>query len=266
MSVTLTPLDAALIAALGDHAVPAALGIARLLPCIAWLPYLGAGALPSRTVRVLLVLVVLVGMWPVTADLQRPQGLPALALAAMTEAIIGTVLGLMLALPYHAFHAVGSIIDTQRGAGVGALLDPLTGVEATEMANLLQMMSAVVFLVAGGMVPLLAAVQGSYVLLPMGGNFLPDLPSIHGFVDIVLSAALRMAAPVLLLLFLVEILLGVISRFAQQLNAFSVSLAVKSVLAFAALLVYLMVTMTEQVPVLWRQYPALRGILPGAAG
>jgi hypothetical protein len=38
MSVTLTPLDAALINALGDHAVPAALGIARLLPCIAWLP------------------------------------------------------------------------------------------------------------------------------------------------------------------------------------------------------------------------------------
>lgn len=262
----LTSLDSGLVHALGEHAVPATLGLARLLACFAWLPYLSSGAVPPRMVRVIMALVVLIGLWPVTESVQRPADMLSLGLAVLREAMAGTVLGLMLALPYHVFHALGSLIDTQRGAGVGAMLDPLTGVEATEMANLLQMMSAVVFLVAGGMVPLLAAVQGSYVLLPMGGNFLPDLPSIHGFVDIVLSAALRMAAPVLLLLFLVEILLGVISRFAQQLNAFSVSLAVKSVLAFAALLVYLMVTMTEQVPVLWRHYPALRGILPGAAG
>ncbi|MBJ7517656.1 MAG: flagellar biosynthetic protein FliR, partial [Stenotrophomonas sp.] len=176
------------------------------------------------------------------------------------------VLGLLLALPYHVFHAIGSVIDTQRGAGVGAMLDPLTGVEATEMANLLQMMSAVVFLVAGGLVPLLEAIQGSYVLVPMGGSFLPELSGMHSFVDIVLSAAMRMAAPVLLLLLLVEILLGVISRFAQQLNAFSVSLAVKSMLAFAAMLVYFMLSMTDQVPALWRQYPALRGLLPGVPG
>lgn len=264
MSLQLSALDAEIIAALRDHAVPAALGIARLLPCFAWLPYLGAGALPSRMVRVLLALVVMVGMWPVTADLQRPEGLVGLALAATTEAMIGTVLGLMLALPYHVFHAIGSVIDTQRGAGVGALLDPLTGVEATETANLLQMFSAVVFLVAGGMLPLVEAIHGSYTLVPMGTAFVPDLPSIHGFMDIVFSSAVRMAAPVLVLLFLVEIVLGVLSRFAQQLNAFSVSLAVKTFLAFLAMLFYFMHTMTEQVPALWRLYPPLRGLLPEA--
>lgn len=264
--MVLTSLDSAFIQALGEHAVPATLGLARLLACFAWLPYLSSGAIPSRMVRVILALVVLIGLWPVTDAAPRPLDMPSLGLAVLREAMAGTVLGLMLALPYHVFHAIGSVIDTQRGAGVGAMLDPLTGVEATEMANLLQMMSAVVFLVAGGMVPLLEAVQGSYVLVPMGGRFLPDLASIHGFMDIVLSAAIRMAAPVLLLLLLVEILLGVVSRFAQQLNAFSVSLAMKSVLAFAAMLVYLMLALTEQVPALWRQYPALRGIVPGGAG
>lgn len=245
-----------------DHAVPAALGMARLAACFAWIPYLSSGALPSRMLRMLLALIVLVGMWPVTAEMQRPEGLLGLALAAMVEAMIGTTLGLMLALPYHVFHAIGSVIDTQRGAGVGAMLDPLTGVEATETANLLQMFSAVVFLVAGGLVPLMEAVQGSYTLIPMGTGFLPDLPSVHGFMDIVFSAALRMAAPVLLLLFLVEVVLGVLSRFAQQLNAFSVSLSVKSFLAFLAMLFYFMPVMTDQVPALWRLHPPLRGLLP----
>lgn len=266
MQIGMTPLEGELMRALGEYAVPATLGLARLLACFAWLPYLSSGAVPSRMVRVVTALVVLIGLWPVTETVQRPPDMPSLGLAALREAMAGTVLGLMLALPYHVFHAVGSLIDTQRGAGVGAMLDPLTGVEATEMANLLQMMSVVVFLVAGGMVPLLEAVQGSYQLVPMGSALLPDLASIHGFVDIVLSAAIRMAAPVLLLLFLVEILLGIVSRFAQQLNAFSVSLAVKSALAFAAMLVYLVASMTTQVPALWRQYPVLRGLAAGAAG
>lgn len=257
-------LDAQLIHALSGYLVPAALGLTRLLACFAWLPYLGAGALPSRMLRVAVALVVLVGLWPVT-DLQtRPAGLLGLALATGREALVGTALGLMLALPYHVFHAMGSLVDTQRGAGVGAMMDPLSGVEATEMANLLQMMSAAVFLLAGGLLPLLQVLQQSYAVVPIGADFVPSLGSVHTLMDGVLGAALRMAAPVILLLFLVEIMLGVLSRFAQQLNAFSVSLAVKSIIAFAALLVYLMGTISGQVPALWRQYPALRVLATGA--
>jgi type III secretion protein T len=204
----------------------------------------------------------MIGMWPVTESVARPSDTLGLLFALFSEALIGTMLGLMLALPYHVFHALGSIIDSQRGASVGAMLDPLSGVEATELANLLQMFSAVVFLVAGGLVPLLEAVQASYTLIPMGTRVVPELGSVHSFVDVMLSAAMRMAAPVLLLLFLVEIVLGVLSRFAQQMNAFSVSLAVKSFLAFLAMLFYLMLVMTDQVPVLWRTYSPLRVLLP----
>jgi len=259
-------LDAQLMQALSGYLAPAALGLTRLLTCFAWLPYLGAGAIPSRLLRLCVALVVLVGLWPVTELGDRPTDLMGMALATAREALVGTALGLMLALPYHVFHAVGSLLDTQRGAGVGAMMDPLSGVEATEMANLLQMMSAVVFLLAGGLLPLLQAVQQSYALVPIGADFVPVVGALHTLMDVVLGAALRMAAPVILLLFLVEIMLGVLSRFAQQLNAFSVSLAVKSIIAFAALLVYLMGTITGQVPALWQQYPALRVLATGADG
>ncbi len=266
--MTMASMNAVLIQALGEHVVPATLGLARLVTCFAWLPYLSSGALPSRLIRMTLALAVLVGMWPVTEGIERPADLLGLALATGREALVGTALGLMLALPYHVFHAVGSLVDTQRGAGVGAMLDPLSGVEATEMANFMQMMSAVVFLVAGGLVPLLQVLQESYRAVPMGAGFLPEVSSLHTLLDTVLSAALRMAAPVVLLLFLVEILLGVVSRFAQQLNAFSISLSVKSVLAFVALLVYLMLVMTGQVPMLWADHSALRvfDMSDGASG
>jgi len=259
----LASLDNQMISILGSHAVPATLGMARLVACFAWLPYLSAGAVSSRMVRILLALVILAGIWPVTESMQRPADLPELAVATFTEVLVGTLLGLMLALPYHVFHALGALVDTQRGAGVGAILDPLSGVEATELANLLQLFAVVVFLVAGGLVPMMQAVHGSYAVIPMGARFIPEPASIHGLVDVILSAAVRMAAPVLLLLFLVELLLGVLSRFAQQLNAFSVSLAVKSALAFLALLYYLMLVMTRQVPALWQLYPPLRSLSAG---
>lgn len=259
----LSALDELLLRAIGDHAVPAALGIARLLPCIAFLPFLSGGVAPSRLLRVILVLTIMIGIWPVTESLQRPADLLGLALAAAIEALIGTALGLTLALPFHVFHAVGSFVDTQRGAGVGAMLDPVGGVEATESATLLQMFSVVAFLVAGGLVPLLEVLQGSYQLVPMGTRFVPDLASTHAFVGVLLASALRIAGPVLLLLLLVEIVLGVLSRMAQQLNAFSVSLAVKSFIAFLGLLMYLPLTLTGQVPALWRLYPALRVLADG---
>ena len=58
-----------------------------------------------------------------------------------------------------------------------------------------------------------------------------------------LSAALLsgigIAAPALLAMLLADLLLGMLSRFAPQLNAFSIALTVKSVIACLILLMYL---------------------------
>lgn len=66
-------------------------------------------------------------------------------------------------------------------------------------------------------------------------------------------------------MFLVEILLGTLSRFAQQLNPFSISLAVKSLIAFIALFLYLMPTITRQVPLIRDSTDALKLLLPAAS-
>jgi len=164
-------------------------------------------------------------------------------------------------LPFHIFHGMGAIIDNQRGAGIGAMLDPVSGMEATETSNLLQLMSVVVFLATDGMVVLLEVIQDSYTLIPMGGVLALDLPRVQDFAGTLLAGAVRMALPVLLLLFLVEVLLGVLSRFAQQMNPFSISLAVKSYIAFIALLFYLMPTVAQQVPLIRDSTDALQLLL-----
>lgn len=248
LAVVLSPLDAELVALVREHAVPAILGMARIGACFIWIPYLSPGVMPSKLSRSVIALMIVIGLWPLPSVVMLPQDMLAMAGATLREALIGSAIGLVVALPFHIFHGMGAIIDNQRGAGIGAMLDPVSGVDATESANLIQMMSVVVFLATGGLVHLLEVLQASYSLAPMGAGIALDLNALQTYAGRVLSGALRMALPVLLLLFLVEMFLGVLSRFAQQMNAFSVSLAVKSFIAFLALLFYLMPTVTTQVP------------------
>ncbi|HEY9132750.1 MAG TPA: type III secretion system export apparatus subunit SctT [Dyella sp.] len=252
----LSPLDRELIALVHEHGQRAAIATVRIASCFAWLPYLSSGTVSSRLTRTVLAMIVLVGMWPVTEGMIVPVDMfDAVRLAGM-EALIGTGLGLVLSFPYHAFHALGAMSDNQRGASISSAVDPLSGIEATETANLLQLFSATLFLSLGGMTALLEAVYESYRWLPIGAAFQFDADGLTLHMGHLLAAAVRMAAPLLLLLMLAEVCLGMLSRFAQQLNAFSESLAIKSMVAFLALAIYLMPLMQRELPALWRSLPA----------
>ncbi len=260
----LSPLDAELVALTRDHMVPMILGIARIGACLVWIPYLSPGVMPAKMARTVVAVMMLIGLWPSTVGtaVAMPQDMLSMGGVLLREVLLGTAIGMVVALPFHIFHGMGAIIDNQRGAGVGAMLDPTSGVEATELANLLQLMAVVVFLATDGMLVLLEVIQASYALVPLGGGFDLNVDKLHAYAATLLAGAVRMALPVLLLLFLVEILLGVLSRFAQQMNPFSISLAVKSLIAFIALLFYLMPTIARQVPQIRDHADALQMLLP----
>lgn len=257
----LSPLDAELVALARDHGLPALLGMARIGACLVWIPYLSPGVMPAKMTRSVIAMMVLIGLWPSTAGAMVPQDILSTAGVVLREVLIGTAMGMVVALPFHIFHGLGAIVDNQRGAGIGAMLDPISGIEATETSNLLQLMSVMVFLATDGMIVLLEVIQDSYTLIPMGGVLALDLARVQDFAGTLLAGAVRMALPVLLLLFLVEVLLGVLSRFAQQMNPFSISLAVKSFIAFIALLFYLMPTLVHQVPLIRDTTDALQLML-----
>jgi type III secretion protein T len=258
MSLPLSPLDASLMEVIRQQAEPVLLGLGRIGACIVWLPYLSTGTVPSRLIRTCTAALILFGLWRSTGYAPGAiQGQFGLFLAVGREVMLGTVMGLVLAFPIHAVHAFGSIIDYQRGASISSVLDPVHGTEATEMANFLQMVSAMVFLAAGGMLSMLRAIQGSYALVPMGGSWSVNISQTIAYVPQLAGEALRMSLPVIILLLLVECLLGVLSRFAEQMNAFSIALALKSFVAFLGLMVYAMWTLTSDVPAMMGRWSGL---------
>lgn len=256
-------IDIELVMAVQDHLYAAALGLARIATCVAWLPYFGAGALPSKVLKTLVGILIYLGLGTAFTAGQAgvPDGVGLFML--LSEGVIGTGLGLAMAAPYHLFHALGGIIDGQRGGSVGALVDPLSGVEATETSNLLQLAAACMFLSTGGMVGVLEVLRTSYEMFPAGAGFQLRPDALTDHLSVLFSNLLRIAGPVLVLLLMVDMMLGVLSRFAQQLNAFSLTLSVKSVVAFAAMLAYVFACMSGEVQHSWESSEPLRLFVPG---
>ncbi|AZN35899.1 type III secretion system export apparatus subunit SctT [Iodobacter ciconiae] len=220
-----------------DWLAAAAMGFARIGPVFFMLPFLNSNVL-TGVVRITVSMLVSMSLWP-----YPPGALPEFNtlwyLGMMSrEVMVGSLLGCLLSWPFWVFHALGSIIDNQRGATLSSSIDPANGVDTPELANLLNIFAAVVYLQGGGLTLLLEVMASSYQLCGPLKSCTPELLPVLGMLTKMAAKALVLASPVVAALLLSEFTLGLLSRFAPQMNAFSISLTVKSGIALLILLLY----------------------------
>jgi type III secretion protein T len=221
------------------HALFAAtlLGFARLAPIFFMLPFLNNGVLTGAPRQAVIVLVAM-GFWAMAGvPAPAPDGLAYFGLL-LREAGIGVLLGTLLCWPFWVLHAMGNLIDNQRGAMLSSTVDPANGVDTSELANFLQLFAAVVYLEGGGMLLMLETIEHSYRLCTPASGCQMHLQALFGLLDALVSKTLVISAPVVATLLISEALLGLLSRYAPQMNAFSVSLTVKSLVALSVLMLY----------------------------
>jgi type III secretion protein T len=224
----------------------AILGFARLAPIFFMLPFLNSGVLTGVPRQTVIVLVAL-GFWTyVGVPLPDLDGLAFFGLV-LREAGIGVLLGCLLCWPFWVLHAMGNLIDNQRGAMLSSTVDPANGVDTSELANFLQLFAAVVYLEGGGMLLMLETVGHSYRICAPASGCEMYLPSVLSLLDALVSKTLVISAPVVATLLISEALLGLLSRYAPQMNAFSVSLTVKSLVALVVLMLYFGVHLPDEV-------------------
>lgn len=235
-------MDAATCADLRSFVAALGLTQPRILAMFIAVPLFGRQMLPG-----LLRLGVAAGLGalaapPLMAPLaQGPAGLDLVTLAAK-EALLGFALGYLLALPFWAVEAVGFLIDNQRGASIGSTLNPLTGNDSSELGLLFSQGFMAFVFASGAFTLMLGLLYRSFVLWPVL-QWQPVLPAAGvagwlGQLDGLERAALLMAAPVVIAMFLSELGLALASRFAPQLQVFFLAMPIKSGLALLVLVLY----------------------------
>lgn len=161
---------------------------------------------------------------------------------AFKEAFIGLVLGYAFAVPFWILEAVGFFIDNQRGAGLGATLDPLTGNDSSPLGQLFLQAFVVFFVIANGPQLMLTCLYDSFHLWP-AASWYPllrgdSVPAMLGMLSTLVRTAILLACPVMIVMFLAEVGIALISRFVPQLQVFFIAMPIKSAIAFFVLVLY----------------------------
>ncbi|HDU8564959.1 TPA: type III secretion system export apparatus subunit SctT [Morganella morganii] len=220
----------------------ALLSSVRLFAAFSFLPFLNDKFILSRTSRGIIIFLM-------AQCLSGNGDYPAAEFSVvniLSEIITGMVMGLVYSTPFFIFSAFGEYIDNQRGANISDTADPTTGTDASPFSTFMNLFSVSFFLLNDGFVLLMTSVQDSFRLLPPG-TLLTEIhyAAVFDWLTNSLSLSLLFCMPVLIILFISEVSLGILALYNSQLNPFSLSLSIKSIIAFLlALLLFRSTTMT----------------------
>jgi type III secretion protein T len=192
-------------------------------------------------------------------------------LLAFKESVLGLVIGLLSSIGFWAVHAAGTIIEYQAGLSMATTIDPNSGQEDSLIGTLFMQIFIVLFLASGGLLAMIGMLFDSYKvwplasLAPLVGNLELTGVMVRGVAELV-AIAVKVAAPFIILMLLLEGALGLLSRFAPQLNVFFLALPLKMLVMTAMLLLYGL-AMTDAIRLLpIADFSSILRALKGAAG
>lgn len=202
-------------------------------------PFFAAAAVPVQLrVAITGALAVLVSAWvPVTV----PPALLSLAgmLALLAEVLIGLSLGFVLQLSFAAPVLAAEQIGGAMGMSIAASADPVNGARSPMLGQYFTILLTLIFLGLGAHLTWLELVVESYRTFPPGNAWLTaqQIERVPAFAAQMFVAAIAIALPVTLILLLVQIASGVLSRSAPSLNLFALGLPAGILAGLAALIV-----------------------------
>jgi type III secretion protein T len=176
-------------------------------------------------------------------DIVGLRGGYVIAAHGAKELFIGVLLGLVFGLPFWKIQAVGEAIDNQRGVAGLAINEPNVREPAAATAVLLSLVATTAFFIVGGMKILTETFYISYTIFPVNA-FLPPLASLNlaplvGMIGAIFRYMVVVSAPILILLFLVDLSLFFLNRSAQRFNIFDLSMIAKAIVYALVLPLYI---------------------------
>lgn len=191
-------------------------------------PPFSFSAIPARVKAMLAVglsLAVSPAITPGYHTLETPEYLMALVL----ELVVGAVLGLLVMLVFAAIQSAGGLIDMFGGFSMAQGFDPLSMINGAQFTRLFQMTALALMFSSGAYQIIIGGLTRSFTAFPIGGGMdlsAPVAAMTTGLTQMFL-ASVQIAGPLLVVLFLADAGLGLLTRVAPALNAFTMSFPLK---------------------------------------
>jgi flagellar biosynthetic protein FliR len=141
------------------------------------------------------------------------------------EVFVGLLLGFISRMVFFAVDLAGNIVASELGMNMGAILDPVSGMSSQVPGTILFFLATIVMLTLDLHHWVLVGFERTYTVLPIGGAHLNA-----GLFDILISqtgnifvVGVEIAAPVLAVSFVINVVFSVLSRAVPQMNVFMLS-------------------------------------------
>lgn len=242
---------------LQSHFAAFILGSARLMAFAMAAPFMGS-AVVTGTAKTALVCSLYLIIHPTVLEAVAPMlplttaGWATVMGLILKEVFIGFVLGWLAGLVFWAIESAGLFIDNQRGASSAQSSDPLSGTQTSPTGSFLFQSTVYAFFASGAFLSFLLLLYSTYEFWPvtafLPGEFFAKEGAALFFGECLAKLAVNMvliAAPVVLACLFTDISLGLINRFAPQLNVYILSLPIKSAVASFLLIFYFAVLVTD---------------------
>ena len=232
-------------------------GMPRLFMLVQVAPFMGGNILTGQLRTTVVFACYLILHPAIVASLPETQGLSPSTFALygailVKETLIGMLLGYLSGMLFWTIQCAGFFIDNQRGASMAEGADPLSGEQTSPLGSFFFQSAVYLFFSTGAFLALLGVVYASYEIWPVT-QLIPlsvfkdiNLPLFFaGRVSWLLLMMLLLSGPIVVACLLTDVSLGLINRFASQLNVYVLAMPIKSGVAAFLMLFYFMMLLSN---------------------
>jgi flagellar biosynthetic protein FliR len=183
-----------------------------------------------------------------------PTDLGTLVPLALSELLIGAIMGFGVFTAFAAFQFGGRILDIQMGFGVANLIDPSSNSQNPLLGTILALMAVMAFFMVDGHHMLIRGIVYSLQIHPPGELFTAfNIQSIIHQFGSMFVFGIAVAAPAVFTLLLLDVGMSIAARTMPQVNMFIIGIPIKIFVG----LVVVAVSLNYLAPLLERIYASI---------
>ncbi|MCC3283145.1 MULTISPECIES: flagellar biosynthetic protein FliR [Arthrobacter] len=206
----------------------------RMVAFLIIAPPFSYNAFPGR-VKAMLAIGLALAVAPQVSEGYVNLGTAAYITSLVLEFVVGAVLGFLVLLVFSAVQSAGQLIDLFGGFSLAQGFDPQSMVNGAQFTRMFQITALALLFASDGYQLIIMGLSRSFTALPLAGGIDladPAQAMISG-VSNMFVAAVQIAGPLLVVLFLADAGLGLLTRVAPALNAFALGFPLKILLTLS---------------------------------
>lgn len=202
-------------------------------------PFLGNNSVPMRVRAALSVFLALIVIQITPVITLHYSGVVGYAVLILKETLLGVTMGLMCNMCFYIVNLAGQLMDMELGLSMANMFDPMTGSQVSLTSRMYNYVLLLMMVVTNMHYYVIRAIVDSFSYFNVGeAIFRLDAlkEAVVKFVVNYFLIGFRIVLPVFCCMLLINVVLGVLTRAAPQMNMFVVGIQIKVIVGFIVLL------------------------------